>query len=192
LRLCAFAGKYCIKTPVPQSRHRKINRARKRPRVPHSNPTATAPSTGNRNLRIGAIILVAVIAIAAVAYVITRRGSQAVVSEVTTPSGLRIQDLKVGDGPSPKPGQTVVVHYIGWLEDGTEFNNSRKVNPNKPAEFRLGAVIPGWNEGLATMKVGGKRKLFIPSKLAYGTTGSPPNIPPNANLEFDIELLGIK
>ena len=137
------------------------------------------------------MILVAVIALAAVAYVITRRGSQAG-SEITTPSGLKIQDLKVGEGASPKFGQTVVVHYIGWLEDGTEFNNSRKLNPNRPAEFTLGGVIQGWNEGLSTMKVGGKRKLWIPSKLAYGTRGSPPNIPPNANLTFEIELLGIK
>ena len=126
------------------------------------------------------------------AYFFTRPGSQAVVSETTTPSGLKIQDLKIGDGASPKLGQTVVVHYIGRLKDGTEFNNSRKDNANKPIEFKLGQVIPGWNEGLATMKVGGIRKLFIPSKLAYGPTGRPPQIPPNSDLEFDIELLGIK
>lgn len=178
---------------MPQSRHRKINKARKRPRVAHSNPTtaSTTPALGNRNLRIGAIILVAVIAIAAVAYVITRRGSQAG-SEVTTPSGLKIQDITVGEGASPKPGQTVVVHYTGWLEDGTEFNNSRKQNANKPAEFKIGQLIKGWDEGLSTMKVGGKRKLWVPSKLAYGTRGSPPNIPPNADLTFEIELVGIK
>ena len=84
-------------------------------------------------MRIGAIILVAVIAIAAVAYLITRRGSQAG-SEVTTASGLKIQDVKVGDGASPKLGQTVVVHYIGKLEDDTEFNNSYKLG--RPAEFK--------------------------------------------------------
>jgi peptidylprolyl isomerase len=151
---------------------------------------STTPAVGNRNMRIVAIILVAVIAIAAVAYVITRRGSQAVVSDVTTDSGLRIQDLKIGDGPSPTPGQMVTVHYTGWLENGTQFETSRT---GKPAQFKLGGnLIKGWNEGLATMKVGGLRKLIIPSKLAYGAAGSPPKIPPNSNLTFEIELLDVK
>jgi len=132
-----------------------------------------------------------VIVIAGVAYVITRRGTQAS-NEVTTESGLKYQDIRVGDGPSPQMGQTVTVHYIGRLENGKEFNNSHTMGTGKPVEFKLGRVIPGWNEGLQTMKVGGKRRLWIPSKLAYGPAGSPPNIPPNANLEFEIELLGIK
>jgi len=177
---------------VPQSRHRKINRARKVPRVPHSNPTvASTKPVANRNLQVGAIILVAVIAIAAVAYVVTRRGSTQGGEEITTASGLRMQDLKVGDGPSPKPGQTVSVNYTGWLENGKEFDSSAK--HGGPAQFQLGGnLIKGWNEGLATMKVGGKRKLFVPSKLGYGAVGSPPNIPPNANLVFEIELLAVR
>jgi peptidylprolyl isomerase len=174
---------------VPQSRHRKINKARKIPRVPHSNPGVAPETSSNQKLKVGAIILVAVIILWGVAFVIiTRRGSQA--GEITTASGLKYQDLKVGDGPSPTMGQTVTVHYIGRLENGKEFNNSYTLG--KPIDFKLGQVIPGWNEGLQTMKVGGKRKLWIPSTLAYGPAGRPPSIPPNANLEFDIELLGIK
>ena len=179
---------------MPQSRHRKINKARKIPRVPHSNPTvASGKPLANRNLQVGAIILVAVVAIAAVAYLITRRGStQGGGPEVVTPSGLKIQDLTVGNGASPKPGQTVTVHYIGWLEDGTEFNNTHKPAPGRPAQFRIGELIKGWDEGLSTMRVGGKRILYVPSNLAYGAKGSPPNIPPNANLKFEIELLGVR
>jgi peptidylprolyl isomerase len=174
---------------VPQSRHRKINKARKIPRVPHSNPAAAAETPTNQKLRVGAIVLVAAVVLAAVAYVLMRRGSPAP-PVLTTESGLKYQDLRVGDGATPLMGQTVTVHYIGRLENGKEFNNSYTLG--KPIDFKLGQVIPGWNEGLQTMKVGGKRKLWIPSTLAYGPAGRPPSIPPNANLEFDIELLGIK
>jgi len=172
---------------VPQSRHRKINKARKIPRVPHSNPAAAPETATNQKLRVGAIILVAAVVLAAVAYVIMRRGSP---PTITTESGLKYQDLKVGDGASPQMGQTVTVHYIGRFQNGKEFNNSYTLG--KPIDFKLGQVIQGWNEGLQTMKVGGKRKLWIPSRLAYGPAGKPPSIPPNSDLEFDIELLGIK
>lgn len=178
---------------MPTSRHRKIDRARKRPRVAPSNPNALAtkaPNNSDRNKKLIAIIVgVAVLAFVAVYVISTLRSSKAA-PEITTATGLKYQDIKVGDGASPRPNQTVSVHYIGRLENGTEFNNSYKMG--KPIEFNLGGVIPGWQEGLATMKVGGKRRLWIPSKLAYGPAGRPPAIPPNSNLDFDIELLGIK
>lgn len=141
-------------------------------------------------MRIGVLILVAVIAITGVVYVLTRPSTPKTVYETTTASGLKIHEEKIGDGPSPKMGQTVRVHYIGRFEDGKEFNNSYK--DGKPAEFRLGGVIEGWNEALQSMKVGGKRKIWVPSKIGYGPQGKAPMIPPNTNLEFDIELLGVK
>ena len=110
---------------------------------------------------------------------------------VVTASGLKYVDLKVGDGPTPRLGQRVVAHYIGWLADGTEFNNSYKLG--NPAKFQLGpGIIPGWNEGLQSMKVGGKRRLIIPPSLAYGQMGKPPTIPGNETLTFEIELLAVE
>src|SRR5262245_22304086 len=177
---------------VPTSRHRKIERARKRPRVAPSNPsasTAAKPSGIDRKTLIAIIVIAAVAAFVGVYTISTFRGSKAP-PEITTATGLKYQDLKVGDGATPAMGQTVSVHYIGRLENGKEFNNSYSIG--KPVDFKLTQVIPGWQEGLQTMKVGGKRKLWVPSKLAYGPAGRPPAIPPNANLEFDIELLGVK
>lgn len=109
----------------------------------------------------------------------------------TTPSGLKYYDFKVGDGALPTAGQTVEVHYTGWLEDGTQFDSS--LDRGEPISFALGKgnVIPGWDEGIATMKVGGKRQLVIPAKLGYGDTGAGSIIPPGATLIFEVELVSI-
>ncbi len=115
---------------------------------------------------------------------------------MTTASGLQITDTKVGDGPLPQPGQICIMHYTGWLyengQKGKKFDSS--VDRNEPLEFPIGKrrVIAGWDEGVATMKVGGKRTLIIPPELGYGARGAGGVIPPNATLIFDVELLGLK
>ncbi|MEH2295112.1 FKBP-type peptidyl-prolyl cis-trans isomerase [Nostoc sp.] len=111
---------------------------------------------------------------------------------VTTPSGLKYVELKEGTGATPQPGQTVEVHYVGTLEDGTKFDSSR--DRGQPFSFKIGVgqVIKGWDEGLSTMKVGGRRQLIIPPELGYGARGAGGVIPPNAILHFDVELLGVK
>ncbi len=107
-------------------------------------------------------------------------------------TGLGIIDIETGTGETPETGKLVAVHYTGWLSDGTKFDSS--LDRGTPFEFPLGEgrVIAGWDEGLATMKVGGKRRLIIPPELAYGESGSPPLIPPDSELTFDVELLEIK
>jgi FKBP-type peptidyl-prolyl cis-trans isomerase len=109
-----------------------------------------------------------------------------------TPSGLRYQDVAQGQGAEASAGKTVSVHYTGWLPNGEKFDSSR--DRNEPFGFSLGAgqVIAGWDEGVAGMKVGGRRKLVIPPDLGYGTAGAPPDIPPGATLVFDVELLDVR
>jgi peptidylprolyl isomerase len=111
---------------------------------------------------------------------------------ITTDSGLMYYDIVEGDGGMPSAGATVIVHYTGWLEDGTKFDSS--LDRGEPFAFVLGqgGVIPGWDEGVATMQVGGKRQLRIPAELGYGEAGSGGTIPPNATLIFDVELLAIQ
>jgi peptidylprolyl isomerase len=115
---------------------------------------------------------------------------------VTTPSGLKYRDEVVGTGPAPKAGQSVNVHYTGWLDEGgkqgKKFDSSR--DRGQPFSFPLGQgrVIKGWDEGVASMKVGGRRTLIIPAELGYGARGAGGAIPPNATLIFDVELLGIR
>ena len=112
---------------------------------------------------------------------------------VTTKSGLKYIDEVVGKGASPKTGQEVTVHYVGTLLTGKKFDSSR--DRGMPFTFVIGKgqVIPGWDEGVMSMKVGGKRKLIVPANLAYGPGGTPDGtIPPNATLNFEVELLGVK
>ena len=126
----------------------------------------------------------------------TTAAAQAAGKTMTTSSGLQITDSTVGTGASPKTGQTCVMHYAGWLyEDGTKgkkFDSS--VDRNEPFEFKILArqVIAGWDEGVSTMKVGGKRTLIIPPALGYGARGAGGVIPPNATLIFEVELLALK
>ena len=116
--------------------------------------------------------------------------------EVTTPSGLRIIDVKPGSGPVPQVGQTVTVNYTGWLfvdgKKGKKFDSSLDRDEPFSFTFGQGQVIKGWDEGLATMHVGGTRTLIIPPDLGYGASGAGADIPPGATLIFDIDLIGVK
>jgi len=110
---------------------------------------------------------------------------------ITTASGLTIEDTVIGKGAAASAGRDVIVHYAGWLADGTQFDSSKE--KQDPFEFTLGKkeVIPGWEEGLSGMKVGGTRKLTIPPQLAYGKDGAGDTIPPNETLTFEVELLAV-
>jgi FKBP-type peptidyl-prolyl cis-trans isomerase len=169
---------------LPQSRRRKVKR-----RGPSTRATYSK-ARSNQKSKVIVYLIIGALAVASAAFLIFRGGSSG--TEVTTASGLKYVDLVQGTGESPRPGQKVTVHYTGTLEDGTKFDSS--VDRGEPYTFAIGtgSVIRGWDEGIMTMKAGGKRKLIVPSQLGYGAEGRPPNIPPNATLIFDIELLGVK
>ncbi len=146
-----------------------------------------SPSKGLSRNQLFAVLGVAVVLAAVGAYILLRGDGF-----TTNPSGLKYKDEVVGTGDSPTVGSQVTVHYTGRLKDGTKFDSSLDRNQPFTTKIGVGSVIKGWDEGLMTMKVGGKRKLEIPSALGYGAAGSPPTIPPNSTLLFDVELLNVK
>ena len=174
---------------MPKSRKRKIRRG--------GSASRSTRSSRNRTRKKIAVVAIASLAIAGVllaglVFVFGGRGNSAPApgTEVVTPSGLKYVDEVVGTGQSPRTGQNVTVHYTGTLENGTKFESS--VDKGQPFTFPIGKgrVIQGWDEGLMTMKVGGKRRLIVPANLAYGAV-SKPGIPPNSTLIFEVELLGV-
>ncbi len=147
-----------------------------------------------RNQRI-TIIIIGLLLLALIGFLVFQSvgGPQPTAGPATiNPSGLKIEELVIGEGAVAKAGDQVEVHYTGWLEDGKKFDSS--VDRGKPFAFTLGqrAVIKGWDEGVAGMQVGGKRRLTIPPELAYGERGIQNVIPANATLIFEVELLAIK
>jgi FKBP-type peptidyl-prolyl cis-trans isomerase len=174
---------------VPVSRQRKMSRRKRERSGSRDAGQSRGPKfTLSRNMKIGILVFIAAIAVGYTAYYFATREKI-----ITTASGLQYVEQKVGDGPTPQKGQTVIVNYRGVTQStGKEFDSSYKTG--KPAEFAVGVgqLIKAWDEALLTMKVGGKRKLIVPPELAYGKFGRGPDIPPNATLVFDLELLGIK
>ncbi|MBI5855420.1 MAG: FKBP-type peptidyl-prolyl cis-trans isomerase [Nitrospirae bacterium] len=147
------------------------------------------PGTRTRNL-----LVIVIIGLGYLASTVGVGGSASAIKEafVTTESGLQYVDLSVGTGRQAEVGDTATVHYTGWLANGTKFDSS--VDRNEPFSFRVGAgqVIKGWDEGVGTMRTGGKRKLIIPPDLGYGARGAGGVIPPDATLTFEVELLGLR
>lgn len=179
---------------MPKSRKRKT-----RSRGGSSHNTRSSKKQSNQMKKAIAFLIIAALAVAIVLYIILGSGGSSTSAPtggpdgaVTAKSGLKYIDEVVGSGETPKPGQMVTVHYTGTLESGTKFDSS--VDRGQPYSFKIGSgsVIPGWDEGIMTMKVGGKRRLIVPPSLGYGAPGRPPTIPPNATLIFEVELLNVK
>jgi hypothetical protein len=173
---------------LPQSRKRRTGKSRTYKGGSFAPKPAARPKGSQTAKLIIVLVIVALMAGGLIYYFVGQRGEK----EVTTASGLKYVELVEGTGATPKVGQTVSVHYTGTLQNGKKFDSSR--DRGQPADFKIGVgqVIKGWDEGLITMKVGGRRKFIIPSALGYGPNGRPPDIPGNATLIFDVELLGVK
>ena len=172
---------------MPKSRRRKPRRSGGSSRSTYSSKRS------NRRTKTIAVVAIAALAVAGVLFagLFVLRGGRSSGGEVTTASGLKYVDEVVGRGDSPRLGQNVTVNYVGTLESGTKFDSS--YDRGKPYTFRIGtgSVIQGWEEGLMSMKVGGKRRLVVPPQLGYGSEGRP-GIPPNSTLLFEVELLGVQ
>jgi peptidylprolyl isomerase len=179
---------------VPQSRKRRTaGRTHTRGTTVAAQQRSEARHARQKRTRVIAAVIIVALLSAVLAYIfVPGLPGTGAGAEVTTRSGLKYTDLVVGTGPSPSVGQTAVVHYTGTLTNGTKFDSS--VDKGQPYSFPLGmgSVIKGWDEGVATMKVGGKRHLVVPPALGYGALGRPPAIPGNSTLIFDIELLDVK
>ena len=167
--------------------HSRRNQARSKKGKMPTRSTAAPTKSFSRNQLVVILAVAVVLAVVGGFVLVGRKGDL-----ITTPSGLKYRDLVVGQGHSPTPGREVTVHYTGKLADGTKFDSSVDRNQPFTTKIGVGSVIKGWDEGLMTMRVGGKRQLVIPPELGYGAAGSPPLIPPNSTLTFDVELLGVK
>lgn len=173
---------------MPQSRHRKVKGRGSSSRSTHSKKKS------NQKTLVIAVLVTLALAVAGSIFLFLNKGNDGgggapASGMVTTPSGLKYVDIAEGTGRAPTNGRMVSVHYTGTLENGAKFDSS--FDRGKPIQFSLGtgSVIKGWDEGVMSMKVGGKRKLIIPPNLGYGPAGRPPKIPPNATLIFEVELV---
>lgn len=177
---------------MPQSRKRQTGKKRTQKSL-YPNKRVAPKRGSNKTTRIIAIAVMAALVVGGALYFLSSSGFfQRGGTEVKKPSGLKYVDIKEGTGASSAPGKMVTVNYTGTLEDGTKFDSS--YDHGQPYTFPIGrgSVIKGWDEGLMDMKVGGKRRLIIPPSLGYGPMGSPPKIPGNATLIFEVELLDVK